>query len=377
MRALLHVVRKELQQLRRDRRMIPVLFVGPVIQLLALGFAANNDVTDVPLLLVDQDRTQASRELADRFQGSGSFRLVGAVDRVSEVEAWLVAARAQVALVIAEGYGRALASGGTAAVQLIADGSDASSAVVGLGYASRIVGGRSVELAEEALAARGGAGRLATRRIELVPRVWYNPDLRSRWFYLPAILAMVLMLTTMIVPSMAVVKEKEIGTLEQLIVTPIRPWQLILGKLVPFAVIGLLDMLLVTALVIHLFGVPMRGSALTLAALTVPFLMTTLGLGLLASTLVSNQQQAMMTSIFLIMVPMIYLSGLLFPIENMPKPIQAVTVVIPLRYYNHVIRGVLLKGSGVEALWRDGLALLAFGTAALAVAAARFRKRLD
>jgi ABC-2 type transport system permease protein len=366
-------MRKEFLHLRHDRKMIPVLFVGPVLQLLALGFAANSDVRDIPFLLLDQDRSAASRNLVDRFTGSGYFDLVGSVEGGEEIEPWLVDGRAQVALVIADGYGRAAASGRRASVQVIADGSDAASAVVGLGYASRIMAGENAELAARAL----GRSPSSLRRVELVPRVWYNPDLRSRWFYVPAILAMVLMLTTMIVPSMAVVREREIGTLEQLIVTPVRPWQLILGKLVPFAIIGFLDMLLVTALVVHLFGVPLRGSIFMLAALTLPFLMTTLGLGLLASTLVVNQQQAMMTSIFLIMVPMIYLSGLIFPIENMPRPIQVATYAIPLRYYNNIIRGIFLKGSGLGVLWPDALALLAFGAGALTLASFRFQKRLD
>ena len=225
--------------------------------------------------------------------------------------------------------------------------------------------------------ARGGRSGLAPGRIDLVPRVWYNPDLKSRWFFVPAILAMTLMLVTMILPSMAVVREKEIGTLEQIIVTPIRPWQLIMGKLVPFGIIGVINLLAVTSLVILLFGVPLRGHLMTLLLLTLPFLMTTLGLGLLVSTLVGNQQQAMMTSIFLVMVPMIYLSGLIFPIDNMPRPIQIVTYAIPLRYYNNVIRGVFLKGSGFSVLWPEMLILLAFGLSALVLASLRFRKRLD
>jgi ABC-2 type transport system permease protein len=217
----------------------------------------------------------------------------------------------------------------------------------------------------------------AAGRVELVPRAWYNPDLRSRWFYIPAILAMVLMLTTMVMPSMAVVREKEIGTLEQLIVTPVRPWQLIVGKLFPFAVIGLATTLLVTALSVLGFGVPLRGSLLLLVFLTALFLLSTLGLGLLASTLAGNQQQAMMASIFLLMMPMIYLSGLIFPIENMPRLIRIGTYGIPLRYYNTIIRGIFLKGVGLETLWPQAVVLLAYGLGILGLASMRFRKRLD
>jgi ABC-2 type transport system permease protein len=385
MNVLLRVLLKEFIQLRRDRRMIPVLIIGPLMQLLALGYAANTDVTDVPTLLVDLDRTAASRSLVDRFVGSGYFEIVGSEDSVDAIDPWLLRGRAQVALVIGAGYGEAVEGGRAPGVQVIADGSDASSAVQGLGYASRIIAGMGAERLRDALQS---AARLAVQAgrppgivrfgtVELVPRVWYNPDLKSRWFYVPAILALTLMLTTMILPSMAVVREKEIGTLEQIIVTPIRSWQLILGKLIPFGLIGILDMVLVTLLVVFLFGVPLRGSFAVLLLLTIPFLMTTLGLGLLVSTLVSNQQQAMMGSVFFLMIPMIYLSGLIFPIENMPIAIQYATVGIPLRYYNNVIRGVFLKGSGLAVLWPELVVLTAFGLAAMALAALRFRKRLD
>jgi ABC-2 type transport system permease protein len=382
---LLCILLKEFIQLRRDKRMIPVLIIGPMVQLLALGFAANTDVTDVPALIVDLDRTSASRDLVHRFEGSGYFEIVGAEDSVRAIDPWLLRGRAQVALVIGAGYGEALAGGRAPAVQVIADGTDATSAVQGLGYASRIVAGvgeerlrdRLREAARRMSADGGAVPAIRPGRVDLVPRVWYNPDLRSRWFYVPAILALTLMLTTMLLPSMAVVREKEIGTLEQIIVTPIQSWQLILGKLLPFAIIGLLDLVLVTLLVVFLFGVPLRGSFGTLLVLTLPFLMTTLGLGLLVSTLVSNQQQAMMASTFFLMVPMIYLSGLIFPIENMPKAIQYATVAIPLRYYNNVIRGVFLKGSGLDVLWPELLILSSFGLGALALASLRFRKRLD
>jgi ABC-2 type transport system permease protein len=214
-------------------------------------------------------------------------------------------------------------------------------------------------------------------RIELVPRVWYNPDLLSRWFYVPAVLAMVLMIMTMLLSAMAVVREKEIGTMEQLIVTPIRSWQLLVGKLFPFALIGFLQVFLVTGIAVWGFGVPLRGSFGLLLGLTMLFLLNTLGLGLLVSTIVRTQQQAMMTSAFVLMVPMIYLSGLIFPIENMPPAIQTVTYAVPLRYYANVIRGIFLRGSGLDVLWPEAVTLAATGAGVLAVASLRFRKRID
>lgn len=370
MRVLFRVVVKEFLQLRRDRKMIPATIAGPLLQLFALGYAANMDVTDVPLVLVDLDRTAASRSLTDRFVSSGRFELVAVEPDAARAGERLAEGSAQVAVVIEEGFERDTIAGYTAAVQVLADGTDSMSAVVGMGYASRIVSEAGSDLA------RARSGPRSPGAIELVPRIWYNPDLLSRWFYVPAILAMVLMLVTMILPSMAVVREKEIGTLEQLIVTPVRSWQLIVGKLMPFFVIGILDMLLVSSLVVFLFRVPLRGSFLLLAGLTCLFLLNTLGLGLLVSTMVRTQQQAMMTAVFLLMVPMIYLSGLIFPIENMPRPIQWFTFAIPLRYYNHVIRGIFLKGSGIDVLWPEAVILAVSGIAVIALAALRFRKKL-
>lgn len=375
MRVLWRVIVKEFLQLRRDKKIIPVLIAAPLIQILVFGFAANLDVNDIPLLLLDRDRSAASRALVNRFLASGYFRLAGAVDDPAAIEPWLVDGRAQVALVIGERFGADQFAGRAAAVQVIADGTDSTSAVVGLSYASRIITAAGVELITARLLRADRPANAGA--VELVPRVWYNPDLRSRWFYLPAILAMVLLLTTMVLPSMAVVREKEIGTLEQLIVTPVRPWQLIVGKLLPFALVGLFNLLLVTALVVYFFRLPLAGSFGLLLLLTLPFLLTMLATGLLVSTLARNQQQAMMAAIFLVMLPLIYLSGLVFPIENMPRTIQWVTYAIPLRYYTHIIRGIFLRGSGVGVLWPDALVLCGFAAGFLALASLRFRKYLD
>ena len=212
---------------------------------------------------------------------------------------------------------------------------------------------------------------------QVTTQVLYNPDLKTRWFYVPAVLAMVLMLVTMMLPSMAVVREKEIGTLEQISVTPLRPWQLILGKLTPFAIIGMIDTAVIVVLAQLVFGVPLRGSFLLLLFLTFLFLLNTLGLGLFASTMVATQQQAMMFAVFVLMVPMIYLSGLIFPIENMPTLFQIGSYGIPVRYYGIILRGVFLKGSGLDVLWPEALTLALTGVAWLTFASARFRKRLD
>jgi len=374
MRVLWAVIVKELLQLRQDKRIIPVILVAPVLQIVVFGFAVNTDVREVPTVLVDQDRSPDSRELVERFTRSGWFELVGTEPTAQGVSSWLVTGRAQVALVIDQGFGADLAAGRRPAVQLLVDGSDATTANIALGYSSGI----AAEAArDELLRVLRSRGLEPGGRIDLRPRVFYNPDLLSRWFYVPAVLAMVLMIMTMLLTAMGVVREKEIGTLEQVMVTPIRPWQLIVGKLTPFAGIGVLQVFVISAVTVFGFGVPLRGSFLLLLGLTSLFLLNTLGLGLLVSTLVSNQQQAMMAAAFMLMVPMIYLSGLIFPIENMPPLIQEMTRLIPLRYYSNVIRGIFLKGSGLGVLWPEASILAGMGVAILTVAALRFRKRLD
>jgi ABC-2 type transport system permease protein len=380
MRALWHMVVKELLQLRQDPKMLRVIFMAPLIQMTILGFAVNTEVTDVPIVLVDRDRTPSSRALIDRFARSGYFALVGEEESAQAAEAHLVRGDASAVLVIGPGYAAAVHGGRRPRVQLLADGSDSSATMVVLGYSSRIVSGESAALLAARLQALAGESTAAVSkvgRIDVVPRVLFNPDLKSRWFYVPAVLAMVLMVVTSMLTAMGVVREKEIGTLEQLIVTPLKPWQLIVGKLFPFAMIGSVQVFLVTSIVVFGFQVPLRGSFLLLLLLAQLFLLNTLGLGLLVSTLVRTQQQAMMTAAFTLMMPMVYLSGLIFPIENMPPPIQLLTYLIPLRYFATIIRGVFLKGSGLDVLWPEALVLLVMGVCILGVAALRFRKRLD
>jgi ABC-2 type transport system permease protein len=378
MRVVWRVIVKEFLQIRRDLRMIPVIFVAPVVQITVFGFAVNTDVTNVPMVLVDEDKSATSRNFVSRFVDSGYFDVVASEERADAAERWLATGRAQLGLVLAPGFGAALEAGRTAALQVVADGSDAASANIALGYASAVAQGYGAEIQATRVRAAGvGTSVPGSGQIGLEPRVFYNPDLRSRWFYVPAVLAMVLLVMTLLLSAMGVVREKEIGTMEQLIVTPIRPWQLLVGKLAPFAIIGVIQVFLVTGVTIFGFGVPLRGSFLVLLGLSGLFLLSTLGLGLLLSTLVQNQQQAMMGAALTMMMPMILLSGLIFPIENMPPAIQVITYAIPLRYYAEIIRGVFLRGSGLAVLWPQAVTLLAMGLAILTVASLRFRKRLD
>jgi len=366
-----HVFRKEMAQLRRNKEALRILLVVPFFQMLAFGYAATTDVKEIPFLLVDLDRTAESRALVERFTGSGFFRMVEATERPADAEVHLVRGTADLALVIPRGYGRDLARGGRPTVQLLADGTDSNSSMRGLTYAGTIV----QQEARARFTRAEGPGLPGHVIVE--PRVWYNPDLRSRWYMVPAVMAMVLMIVLMTLSSMAVVREREIGTMEQLIVTPLDPGALLLGKLAPYALVGLFEIAVTTTVAVGWFHVPLRGSLLDLVGIGFLFVIVVIALGLLVSTMARTQQQAMMASMFFLMTPMIYLSGFLFPIENMPAAVQAATWLVPLRYFAEVVRGVFLKGATIETLWPNALALAGFGAAYLLVATRRFRKRLD
>jgi len=363
MRGLLNILIKELLQLRRDPKILPIVLVAPVFQLLILGYAATTDVKQVELAVCDLDRTPASGRLVDAFISSGYFRLASRVAAQAGIDRLLETGRARVALTIPAGFGADRLAGRPGQLQLLVDGSDASSGTIGLGYAQAVLGGATL---------LGGARPL----VELRPLILYNPDLLSRNFMVPATLALILLVMTMLLTAMAVVREEEIGTLEQILVTPIEPGQLILGKLFAYALVGLAEVFFALPVALFWFRVPLRGSLATLILLTLPFVLCTLGLGLLVSTLARTQQQAMMIAAFLFMMPQIYLSGFVFPIQNMPQVFQWLTYLMPLRYYVTILRGVFLKGVGLGVLWPEGLMLVILGTTILILARLRFRKRL-
>ena len=375
MTAVLSLIRKEFIQIRRDRRLLPILFISPIIQLIILGYAANFDVRDIPLVVCDQDRSAAGRTFVTSFLNSGYFSEKARVASPEAIDDFLDNGRASLALVLPAGFGDDLEAGREARVQIIADGADSSAAAIGLGYANLVAGRAGQKILLERLERTPRAGP-APVLFEPKIRVWYNPDLRSLNFMAPAVLAMILMVMTMMLTSMGIVREKEAGTLEQLVVTPIRPWQLILGKLLPFVLVGFIDVLLVVGVVVLWFQVPLRGSFLLLLGLSLVFMLTTLGLGLFLSTISRNQQQAMLTAVFF-MLPQILLSGFAFPIENMPRVFQWVTTVIPLKYFLVVIRGIFLKGVGWPELWDEALAMLIFGVIILGLSVARFKKRIE
>jgi ABC-2 type transport system permease protein len=362
---------KEFLELRQSPRLLQLILVAPVLQLTMLGYAATTDVKDVPIIVIDGDRSDRSRELIERFSASPNFKIVGESDRPSAADEALASGRAWLAIVIPTGLqntleGRGLPGG--AVIQVLADGTDANSSGVALAYAAGLVNRFNVTLAERQ-GARPGAidGRV---------RVWFNPQLESRNFMVPGVIALLLLVITANLSSMAIVRERELGTLEQLNVTPLGRWELILGKLLPYALVGFIDVLLVMTLAVFWFEVPLRGSVALLLAGSMVYLLCTLGLGLFVSTISSTQQQAMMTSTFFFMVPMIYLSGFIFPIENMPRVIQWVTTLIPLRYFLVIVRGIFLKGVGFHVLWPQFAALGAWGVVVVSLAAVRSRKRV-
>jgi ABC-2 type transport system permease protein len=367
---------KEFLELRKDPKLFGVVVIAPILQLTMLGYAATTDVRDVPVVVADGDRSPASRELIARFEGSRNFTVINVVSVVNEVEPYLERGRAWLALSIPTGYGTRVASGDPAVLQVIADGSDSNSTTVALGYATSLIGGYAQELVEGRSAAPFQDAAAATAgRIEPRIRIWFNPQLESRHFMIPGVLALVLLVVTANLASMAIVREKELGTLEQLNVTPLRRWELVAGKLFPYGVIAMIDVLLVVAVAVFWFEVPLRGSLLLLLAMSLLYVLCTLALGLFISTISETQQQAMMTATFFFLTPMIYLSGFIFPIENMPRVIQLFTYLIPLRYFLVIVRGIFLKGVGLDLLWPQAAALAAWGSIVLALAVSRSRKR--
>ena len=369
---------KEFAQLRRDRKIFGILLITPVIQLIVFGLAATTDLREVSLAVRDHDRSHLSREYVRALESSGYFQTTMLAGPEEGDGGLLVSGRAGLVLVIPADFGEALVASRPAAVQVLVDGSDSNFGVQGLNYlqkATRLFSERLVRV--EIARLRRLRGDLDLPTVTVESRAWYNPDLRSRFYMLPGIMGVLLLVTTMIVTSMALVKEREEGTMEQLIVTPLRPAELVAGKLLPFAIIGLVEVTLCLPVILGVFRVPLHGNVLYIYVSSALFLMTTLGLGLLISTLVHTQQQAMLVASFFVMMPFVLLSGFIFPVENMPWGIRWATYLIPLRYYLTIIRSVFLKAAGPDVLWPHGLFLLAWGVGILALATRKFHKRLD
>jgi ABC-2 type transport system permease protein len=385
------MVRKEFLQIFREPRLRRIIFVAPIIQLVIFGYAVSTDIRNTSTFVVDHDKTRASRDLVDAFVASGYFRVVGRSDRSADLIRAMDHGQAVVGVEIPVGFAVALRDGSGAQIQILLDGTNSNTATVAKGYAERIVqsyGARAglaplfgiypseqSEREGEAPVALPLEGATRAPIIDLRERAWFNPDLASRNYNVPAVVGAVILLVCLLLTALAIVREREIGTLEQLMVSPLTRAELIVGKTIPFAIIGLVDLILVTTVALLWFGIPFEGNLLLLLGASVLFLLSGLGVGLLVSTVSNTQQEAFMVT-FLIFQPTMLLSGFLFPVSSMPIVFQWLTLLNPLRHYLEIVRGIFLKGADLTALWPQYLILLMMGTAILWFAATRFQKRV-
>ncbi len=367
---------KEFIQVFRDKRTRFVLFGPPIIQMLVFGYAATFEIHHVPTVVLDLDHSQESRELISRFSSSPYFDVQRQLTDYRQIGDLIDQGKATVGLEINAGFAQNLRKGQTAPLQVIVDATNSNTALIASGYITQIALGFAQDYQKDRIY------RISPQMLEEMPSVqleqrpWYNPDLRSRWFFVPGIIGSLTLVLVVTLTAFAVVREREIGTLEQIMVTPIRPAEFILGKTLPFFLIGLFDVSLIATVGTMWFQVPFRGQILVLFAGAILFLLCMLGAGLLISTVSSTQQQAMVTAFFFIM-PAITFSGFGFPISTMPQWLQYLTYLSPLRYFLVVLRGTYLKGVGMEILWPQMLAMAASGIALLTIAVLRFHKALD
>lgn len=375
------IIRKEFRQVLRDPRSRGMLVMPPIIQLLVFGFVVSLDVEHSKLAWFDRDQTPASRELLAAFRGSTYFTLVATPSTDAGVQDLLDHSKVDIIVSVLPGFARDMERGHTGEVQVLVDGTNSNTASIVGGYASEVIRAfsgtamkRQVRLKQMA---RGGLpANTNVPVLDVRPRVWFNEELKSRNYFVPGVVVNIITLVTLMLTSMAIVREKEIGTMEQLMVTPIRPIELIIGKTLPFAMIGLVNMTMVVTLSLIVFHVPFRGHIVTLFGATILFLFTTLGSGLFISTVSNTQQQAMMGTFFFFQ-PVFMLSGFSFPIRNMPESVQWLTYLNPVRYFLEICRGVFLKGSDARVLWPQMAALAVIGGTILIASAMRFHKRLD
>jgi ABC-2 type transport system permease protein len=376
------VIRKELRQTLREPRMRSILFIPPLLQMLLFGFAVNLDVEHVRLGWMDLDRSTESRNLEQRFSASPYFDIQRRATSEQEAESLLDQGLVQAVVRIPAGFGADLGRGREVGVQVLIDGSNSNTAGIVSSYASGVIARHNQEILSEQqaqkLAARTQHGPvlLLMPGVNAVTRIWFNPELKSRNYFVPGVIVNIIVLVTLMLTALSIVREKEIGTMEQIMVTPIRPIELMLGKTLPFLAIGLFDMGLVVTVALTIFHVPLRGSLLLLLCCSLLFMLSTLGAGLFLSTISSTQQQAMMGAFFFFQ-PAFMLSGFTFPIRNMPLPVQYLSYLNPLRYFMEIVRGVFLKGSNATVLWPQIAALAVFGVVILFASAKRFHKTLE
>jgi ABC-2 type transport system permease protein len=369
------IARKELQQLRRDRLTLAMMVALPVIQLLLFGYAINTDVRHIPTVVLDQDHTAASRDFARSMEATGFYDLVGHVDGYEDIGRALRTGQARVALVVPPGFGSDLTRGRTARLQLVVDGSDPQTVASATNTAASLAAARATELLISRVAMGGAGATMPEVPIEIEPNTWYNPDLRTAVYIVPGLVGVLLTMTMVMLTAMAIARERERGTLEQLIVSPVKSVELIVGKIVPYIVMGYLQMTLILVVGGLVFDVPVVGSLPLLYLLAFVFIAANLALGLFFSTLARTQQQAMQMSFFFLL-PNILLSGFMFPFEGMPLPAQWIAQALPLTHFLRVVRGITLKGSGFSEVAGEMIWLGAILLVLIALASARFRKKL-
>ncbi|MFI5211909.1 MAG: ABC transporter permease [Ignavibacteria bacterium] len=376
---ILNFIKKEFLQFKRDKRMFAVILIAPVLQLIFLGYAATLDVKNIRTVVWDQDKSSTSREFLEKYEKSGYFTIEYYVSGYDELTELIDNGKVVMAIVIPKDFEKNLLSGKQTGLQTIFDGSDGNRALIAAGYSIGITVSFSTKIINDLLERSGRKNSVLTMVpvIQAETRAWYNPELVTRNYMLPGIVGLLIMVVTINLTSLAIVKEREIGTFEQLIVTPLKSYQIIIGKLVPFSILGFVSITIVLTVMRFWFGIDVKGSVPLLYLGAMVFMLSTLGLGLFVSTISKTQQQATMTSFFGVMMPMIYLSGFSFPIENMPVWIQYITYLIPLRYFITIVRGIILKGVGIEHLYDQFLALLIFGIVILLLSSLRFRKKLE
>ncbi|MCA2000715.1 MAG: ABC transporter permease [Chloroflexi bacterium] len=371
---LMSIIRKEFIQIFRDARTLAMILVIPIMQLFLLGYSATNDVRNVPLAVLDQSRSPESRALLDAYRAADYFRVAYDVQSEAEIETLISSGKARAAVIIPPDYAQRL-SDGDAQVAFILDGSDPTSASTALSAAQLISQSHSTEILTERFA-RTGMNLKVQPPVQVHTTVWYNPDLVSAYFMIPGVIGMILYAIAAILTATSVVRERERGTIEQLIVTPIRPWELVVGKLTPYVILGFLNTIEVLAFGHWWFGVPIRGDLGLIFVLSGVFLITGLGIGLFASTIANTQQEAMLT-VWMTLLPSIFLSGFFFPLEAMPTVLQWLSYLMPLRYYLVIIRSLLLKDVNLAMIQTDVIAMTLFAVGIMTAAALRFRKRLD
>jgi len=372
---LTSLIRKEFLQILRDPRTLALALVMPLMQLFLLGYAATNDVRNVRMAVFNQDPSPEARALLDAYRAADYFSLAFEVHSEEALRYLIDSSQARVGLIIPPDYSLRLHGDGQAEVAFILDGSDPTVASTALSAAQSIGQQHATKVLADRMARRGQTSAIRPP-IDVRTQVWYNPDLESAYFMIPGVIGMILFAITSILTATAIVRERERGTIEQLIVTPIRPWELVVGKLLPYVIVALFDTVEILTIGALWFKLPIRGSLGLILLLSGLFLLTSLGIGLLASTIAKTQQEAMLT-VFMTLLPSIFLSGFFFPLEAMPKVLQWLSFFMPLRYYLVIIRSLLLKGVGADMLKGDILALAIFGFAIMTLAALRFRKRLD